>query len=348
MTLFQFVFLFSRENQNRLGKPNSDIKDKSCSDIDTHSSIASVGRFSAPGSADMGAFGNILSETNANSFRREIDSLSNNSSVNSNNRKLVDDIDSEDISFQPSQEDNFFKISNPVSDKSDILYDVEAIEGSVKVTELIDFSDMSLIQSEFSRTDSFDYKLRTDSDLTTNSSEYKSGPKTLVLESQISTLSTTDYHQKHSNLSQLQSTHTTEKHSSDMSQAGPSNVIESTQTNIPENTRDNKSQISEKTVTQNSSLQYKDIRNDPKLHQSEFNVQSESLKTKNGDDDTLQNDIQEVINSQNCDGYMPADSTFTEVSFPEIPRTFKTLSFRQTGSKLEGDNDLSKNDLDGL
>lgn len=282
----------------------------------------------------MSAFGNIFR------FRGDIDSLSNNSSVNSNNRKHVEDIDSEDISFQPSQDDNFFKISNPVSDRSDILYDVEAIEGSVKVKELLDFSDMGLNQSEFSRTDSFDFKLRTDSDLTTNSSEYKSGPKTLVLESQISTLSTTDYHQKHSNLSQLQSTHTTEKHSSDKSQAVQSNVIESTQTNIPESTRDNKSQISEKTVTQNSSSQYKDITNDPKPHQSEFNVQSESLKTKN--------DIQEDISSQNCDGYMPVDSTFTEESFPEIPRTFKTLSFRQTASKPEGDSDLSKNNLDGL
>lgn len=283
----------------------------------------------------MSAFGNI------SNFRGEYpDSLSNNSSVNSNNRKHVEDIDSEDISFQPSQDDNFFKISNPVSDRSDILYDVEAIEGSVKVKELLDFSDMGLNQSEFSRTDSFDFKLRTDSDLTTNSSEYKSGPKTLVLESQISTLSTTDYHQKHSNLSQLQSTHTTEKHSSDKSQAVQSNVIESTQTNIPESTRDNKSQISEKTVTQNSSSQYKDITNDPKPHQSEFNVQSESLKTKN--------DIQEDISSQNCDGYMPVDSTFTEESFPEIPRTFKTLSFRQTASKPEGDSDLSKNNLDGL
>lgn len=282
----------------------------------------------------MSAFGNSLR------FRGDIDSLSNNSSVNSNNRKHVEDIDSEDISFQPSQDDNFFKISNPVSDRSDILYDVEAIEGSVKVKELLDFSDMGLNQSEFSRTDSFDFKLRTDSDLTTNSSEYKSGPKTLVLESQISTLSTTDYHQKHSNLSQLQSTHTTEKHSSDKSQAVQSNVIESTQTNIPESTRDNKSQISEKTVTQNSSSQYKDITNDPKPHQSEFNVQSESLKTKN--------DIQEDISSQNCDGYMPVDSTFTEESFPEIPRTFKTLSFRQTASKPEGDSDLSKNNLDGL
>lgn len=282
----------------------------------------------------MSAFGNSLR------FRGDIDSLSNNSSVNSNNRKHVEDIDSEDISFQPSQDDNFFKISNPVSDRSDILYDVEAIEGSVKVKELLDFSDMGLNQSEFSRTDSFDFKLRTDSDLTTNSSEYKSGPKTLVLESQISTLSTTDYHQKHSNLSQLQSTHTTEKHSSDKSQAVQSNVIESTQTNIPESTRGNKSQISEKTVTQNSSSQYKDITNDPKPHQSEFNVQSESLKTKN--------DIQEDISSQNCDGYMPVDSTFTEESFPEIPRTFKTLSFRQTASKPEGDSDLSKNNLDGL
>jgi hypothetical protein len=296
----------------------------------------------------MSAFGNILSETNANSFRRDIDTLSNNSSVNSNNRKHVEDIDSEDISFQPSQDDNFFKISNPVSDRSDILYDVEAIEGSVEVTTLLDFSDMGLSQSEFSRTDSFDFKLRTDSDLTTNSSEYKSGPKTLVLESQISTLSTTDYHQKHSNISQLQSTHTTEKHSSDKSQAVQSNVIESTQTNIPESTRDNKSQISEKTVTQNSSSQYKDITNDPKPHQSEFNVQSESLKTENGNDENLQNDIQEDISSQNCDGYMPVDSTFTEESFPEIPRTFKTLSFRQTASKPEGDSDLSKNNLDGL
>lgn len=296
----------------------------------------------------MGAFGNILSGTNANSFRREIDSLSNNSSVNSYNRKHVDDINTEDISFQPSQDDNFFKISNPVSDKSDILYDVEAIEGSVKVTELLDFSDIGLNQSEFSRTDSFDYKLRTDSDLTTNSSEYKSGPKTLVLESQISTLSTTDYHQKHSNLSQLQSTHTTEKHSSDKSQSVQSNVIESTQTNIPESIRDNKSQISEKIVTQNSSSQYRDITNDPKPHQSEFNVPSESLKTENGNDENLQNDIQEDISSQNCDRYMPADSTFAEESSPEIPRTFKTLSFRQTACKPEADSDLSKNNLDGL
>ncbi|CAG2249455.1 UVRAG [Mytilus edulis] len=131
------------ENQNRLHKPNSDIKDKNYSDIDTHSSLASGGRLSAPDSTDMVTIENVLAGTKTDRLKRENDSFSNLSSANSNaNRQILEDHDSEEIHFHPSPDDNFFKISNRLSDKSDLFNDIDAIDSSLKVTELVDFSEL--------------------------------------------------------------------------------------------------------------------------------------------------------------------------------------------------------------
>lgn len=326
-TLLELRLGTKLENQSRLSKPFSDNKDKNYIDIDTHSSLASGGRLSVPDSTDMAAFENILSEAKLKN-RRDYDSLSNITSIDSTQRKHSENGDSEDISFHPSPDDNFFKISNPVSDKSDILYDVDAIEQSLKVTELVDFSDNA--SNKHDSTDFFEYKLRTDSDLTTSSSS-ELGPKGIILESQMSTLSTTDYHQKHSTFNRHLSVEVSEPHSYDHSSFEKpfQNNVRGTSGYIEELSDD----LSiEKYGNLEFEVKQTEKCENTKYQTNECKVPSETSEVDQSFDDLMQNYDSEHMNTEDSDADLGVHKE-TGGAFPEIQRTFKTLSLTQPSSK---------------
>lgn len=313
------------ENQNRLHKPNSDIKDKNYSDIDTHSSLASGGRLSAPDSTDMVTIENVLAGTKIERLKRENDSFSNLSSINSNaNRQTLEDQDSADIHFHPSPDDNFFKISNPVSDKSDLFNDIDAIDSSLKVTELVDFSEFGINHAQYDRTDSLDVKPRTDSDMTTNSGEYFGG-KNLILESQMSTLSTTDYHQNHSDFKKFLSIGASDMHSVDDSH-DQNGLKDSSQKTFTEPLEDG---------SYEADHNLEDSYIDKKLNVQVDTIPTDSsVQRGNCNKSVLHNTEPNDISSKTCDEFVSVVSIEDE-EFPEIQRTFKTLSFRQTTEKPE-------------
>ncbi|VDI15397.1 Hypothetical predicted protein [Mytilus galloprovincialis] len=311
------------ENQNRLHKPNSDIKDKNYSDIDTHSSLASGGRLSAPDSTDMVTIENVLAGTKTDRLKRENDSFSNLSSANSNaNRQILEDHDSEEIHFHPSPDDNFFKISNPVSDKSDLFNDIEAIDSSLKVTELVDFSEFGISRGQYDRTDSLDVKARTDSNLTNNSGEGFGG-KNLILESQMSTLSTTEYHQNHSDFKTFLSIGASSINSVDESQNQNASK-DSSQKTFTEPLEDG---------SYEADHNLEDSYIDKKLN-ADTNQTDSSVQRENCNKTVLHNTEPNDISSKTCDEFVSVVSNEDE-EFPEIQRTFKTLSFRQTTEKPE-------------
>ncbi|CAG2249457.1 UVRAG [Mytilus edulis] len=311
------------ENQNRLHKPNSDIKDKNYSDIDTHSSLASGGRLSAPDSTDMVTIENVLAGTKTDRLKRENDSFSNLSSANSNaNRQILEDHDSEEIHFHPSPDDNFFKISNPVSDKSDLFNDIDAIDSSLKVTELVDFSEFGINRGQYDRTDSLDVKARTDSNLTNNSGEGFGG-KNLILESQMSTLSTTEYHQNHSDFKTFLSIGASSINSVDESQNQNASK-DSSQKTFTEPLEDG---------SYEADHNLEDSYIDKKLN-ADTNQTDSSVQRGNCNKTVLHNTEPNDISSKTCDEFVSVVSNEDE-EFPEIQRTFKTLSFRQTTEKPE-------------
>lgn len=132
-TLLELRLGVKMENPSLRIMPGAIEKDRSIHELertDGHSSIASGGRFSLPGSTDMQAFENILLESKRDQ-KKKTDNDSSNASLPDPlavgvNQDCLND-DSEDI-FRPMEDDTFFRVSSPAAERLGVFNDIDAIQ----------------------------------------------------------------------------------------------------------------------------------------------------------------------------------------------------------------------------
>lgn len=108
-------------------------KDRSIHELertDGHSSIASGGHFSLPGSTDMQAFENILLESKRDQKKKTDNDSSNASLPDPLAVGLTQDNLNEDFEdiFRPTEDDTFFRVSSPAAERLGVFNDIDAIQ----------------------------------------------------------------------------------------------------------------------------------------------------------------------------------------------------------------------------
>lgn len=280
----------------------------------------------------MLTFDTVLTGTKTEKLRRENDSFTNLSSVNSNSNRH-EDPGSEDVSFNPSPEDNFFKISIPVSDKVDILNSIEALDSTLKLTELADNDEPDSKPLQFEVPDSLDEKPRTDSNL----SNALLGGQHMILEHQISNMSETEYHQQHSSFKRFLSIGVGGLNSDNSSEQNSMNST--SQGTLDENSEDKSNGIVDQADSLGSPVVYDKI---GESHVQKDFAGSESELCNNN----VTNNADFHQDEETCDETESSVHMATENDYPEFQRTFKTLSMKQT-DKIENEKQAT-NSIDEL